>query len=63
MSNRDMVKEVANTFKCVNAVEGGKCMNDFQDDRYGKGMRVFTTVAEKTVGGTKRCTVCNTMAA
>ncbi|MEW6482869.1 MAG: hypothetical protein AB1397_07765 [bacterium] len=31
------------------------CENNFQDERYGKGMRVFNTAGK----GTKlRCTVC-----
>ena len=60
---KDMVREVANTFKCANATDNGSCKSDFQDERYGKGHRIFTPVAEKTTGGSKRCTVCKTMAA
>jgi hypothetical protein len=56
MSKRDIMKEIANTFKCP-----GNCENDFQDGRYGKGVRVFTTTHKDNKDG-KRCTVCKTTA-
>jgi hypothetical protein len=62
MSKRDLVKEVGNTFKCPGAADNGPCKSTFQDDRHGKGVRIFTPVAEKTAGGSKRCTVCKCMA-
>jgi hypothetical protein len=56
MTKKDMVREVANTFKCPNAAKGGHCESDFQDNRYGKGVRAVTT------GESSRCTVCETKA-
>jgi len=59
--DRDIMKEIANTFKCANAVaRNGKCNNDFQDGRYGKDMRVFTNLGGGTNSGTNKkcCTVC-----
>jgi hypothetical protein len=56
---RDVIREIQNTFKCPK-VESGKCPSIFQDRRYGKGVRIFTKVADKTVGE-KRCTVCGTV--
>jgi hypothetical protein len=60
MNKKDMVREVANTFKCPGVV-AGKCDNEFQDDRYGKGQRIFTTTHKDNKDG-KRCTVCETTA-
>ena len=54
---RDIMKEIANTFKCPN-----NCKNDFQDNRYGKGRRVFTTTHKDNKPG-KRCTVCKSESA
>lgn len=55
---KDMAKEVANTFKCAMAVhESLACRSEFQDKRYGKNVRVFTKLADKSVGN-KCCTVC-----
>jgi hypothetical protein len=62
MSKRDLVREVGNTFKCPGAKDNGPCKSEFQDGRYGQGVRIFTPVAEKTTGGDKRCTVCDGMA-
>ena len=62
--SKDMVKEVGNTFKCAVAASGSvKCKHEFQDERYGKDMRIFITLGGGTNSGTnkKRCTVCNTM--
>jgi len=59
--SKDMVREVANTFKCANAVaNNGKCNNEFQDERYGKDMRVFTNLGggEKAGSHKRCCTVC-----
>ena len=58
----DIMKDIANTFKCANATgPTPTCNNDFQDERYGIGVRVFTKLDEKGVkssGKTKCCTVC-----
>ena len=60
--SKDMVREVANTFKCANAVgNNGKCVSDYQDKRYGKDRRIFTKRVEKAVGGKKCCTVCGNL--
>jgi hypothetical protein len=65
---KNMVREVANTFKCANAADdnyhGTYCEHEFQDKRYGKGVRVFTNLGGGATSGNnkKRCTVCGTMA-
>jgi len=62
MTSRDIMKEIANTFKCSNAVaKNGKCVSDYQDKRYGKDQRVFTTTHKDNKDG-KRCTVCENTA-
>jgi len=62
MSKKDIMKEIANTFKCTNAVaKNGKCEHEFQDERYGKGVRIFTTTHKDNKDG-KRCTVCENTA-
>ncbi len=63
--SKDMVKEVANTFKCANAAgQNSTCISNFQDERYGKYTRVFTNLGGGTNTGKnkKRCTVCGSMA-
>ena len=37
-----------------------KCKSEFQDQKYGKGIRVMNSTRNKTVGGFK-CTVCGTV--
>jgi len=60
--SKDMVREVANTFKCINAAaNNGRCLSEFQDERYGKNKRIYTKRPEKSDGGGKCCTVCNTV--
>lgn len=62
----DIMKDIANTFKCANATGANPtCKNDFQDERYGKGVRVFTPLNSngvKSSGKTKCCTVCEATA-
>ena len=53
-----IIQEIENTFKCPNAQKDGPCRNDYQDDEYGKGVRVFTKKISANAGGTKCCTVC-----
>ena len=50
-----LMQDIKNTFSCPK-----KCKSEFQDERYGKDLRIFTVLAEKTVGE-KRCTVCGTV--
>jgi len=38
----------------ASVISGCRCSNDYQDQRYGKGQRVFNS----TNGGFGRCTVC-----
>ena len=57
MSNdiKKTMENIKNTFKCDNP----NCKNDFQDNRYGKGRRVFTTKTGTNASmGTKMCTAC-----
>ncbi len=53
---RDIMREIANTFKCPS-----NCVCDYQDKRYGKGQRVFTPTNKDNKPG-KRCTICKTTA-
>lgn len=41
--------------QCALAVKGGPCRSEFQDQRYGPGMRVHTVGK----AGDERCTVCS----
>lgn len=57
MSNdiKKTMENIKNTFKCPNQ----NCNSDFQDKRYGKGRRVFTTKTGTTATmGAKMCTAC-----
>lgn len=36
------------------------CINEYQDKKYGKGLRVHTPVNSKKNGTSARCTVCGT---
>jgi len=56
MGSRDIMKDIAHTFKCPNS-----CEHEFQDERYGKGQRIFTTTHKDNKDG-KRCTICKATA-
>jgi hypothetical protein len=48
-----MEHEGTNIKRCNNA----KCINEYQDDKYGKGMRVHNRTTKKDMPKL-RCTVC-----
>ena len=53
-----IIQEIDNTFSCPNAKDNGRCRNEFQDNKYGKGKRVFTPKISSNHPGNKCCTVC-----
>jgi len=42
----------------MSAIKQCDCVHEFQDKRYGKGMRVHTPTKSIKSGGAWRCTVC-----
>lgn len=50
-----------NTRTKISEVKPCKCKNEYQDQKYGKGMRVHNKARDRQGEFTvNRCTVCNT---